>query len=75
MNRYYYQIFLKLFLKDIWHALFGRRNFLPSNRIIEWLADKVCVLSIPREFCENLIFLFCGPSKFMNQVFKYLNIF
>ena len=68
MNRYYYQIFLKLFLKDIWHALFGRRDFLPNSNLIKWLGDKVCDLPKPEQFCENILFLYCGPSKFINKV-------
>ena len=53
--------------KELFHALFGRKDFMPNSQILDWLADKVCK-HVVQAYCENIIFLFCGPSKYMNQV-------
>ncbi|RNA38290.1 lysosomal acid lipase cholesteryl ester hydrolase-like [Brachionus plicatilis] len=54
--------------QNVWFKLFGRRDFLPSSNKMNWLADKLCNLKVTdRIFCANLLFLLCGPSKYMNQ--------
>lgn len=51
---------------ELFHALFGRKDFMPNSQILDWLADKVCKHTV-QAYCENIIFLLCGPSKYMNQ--------
>ena len=54
--------------QQMWYKLFGKRNFLPSDTVIEWVADKFCNMVVTDKFiCENVIFAFCGPSKYLNQ--------
>lgn len=53
--------------QKLWYALFGRRDFLPSSRMIEWLADHVCHHTSPDKLiCENILFVLCGPSRYLN---------
>ncbi|XP_077999941.1 gastric triacylglycerol lipase-like [Glandiceps talaboti] len=47
--------------------LFGVRDFLPSNAIIDWLAEDVCSEQA-KIYCENFIFILCGwDAKQLNQ--------
>ena len=40
---------------------------MPNNKYIDWLADNVCTReNLDKIFCKNIIFLICGPSKYMN---------
>ena len=43
--------------------LFGVRDFLPSDRIIRWLADFVCSEKDLETFCEDIVFVICGFDK------------
>lgn len=54
--------------QNVWFKLFGRKDFLPSSTKMDWLADKLCNFKITdRMLCANILFLFCGPSKYMNH--------
>jgi lysosomal acid lipase/cholesteryl ester hydrolase len=54
--------------QEIWYDLFGRKDFLPSSTILEWLADKACNNKVTNKLiCENLLFNFCGPSIHVNS--------
>ena len=54
--------------QEIWYKVFGRKSFLPSSKIISWLADRGCnQVVLDNLFCANLIFAICGPSKYMNK--------
>lgn len=51
----------------IWYKIFGKRDFLPSKLILNWLSDEACNNpTIDKLVCENIIFIAAGPSKFMN---------
>ncbi|XP_024119868.1 lysosomal acid lipase/cholesteryl ester hydrolase-like, partial [Oryzias melastigma] len=43
----------------IWD-LFGRRDFLPQNDYIKWLAEHVCGKRLLSELCGNIFFVLCG---------------
>ncbi|XP_034050301.1 gastric triacylglycerol lipase [Thalassophryne amazonica] len=43
--------------------LFGRRNFLPQNYIIKWLAENVCAKEYLSEICGNIFFILCGFNE------------
>lgn len=48
--------------------MFGKRDFLPSSKTIEWLADHVCRhRSSDKLICENALFVLSGPSRFLNE--------
>nr|XP_040033220.1 gastric triacylglycerol lipase isoform X3 [Gasterosteus aculeatus aculeatus] len=52
----------------IWD-LFGRRDFLPQSRMIEWFAEHVCAKQLLSELCGNLFFVLCGfDEKNLNMV-------
>lgn len=54
--------------QEMWYNLFGTKNFLPSSKFIEWLADKFCNQEFTdRLLCMNILFAFCGPTKYLNQ--------
>ncbi|XP_053709446.1 gastric triacylglycerol lipase [Synchiropus splendidus] len=40
--------------------VFGRQDFLPQNRLIQWLAEHVCTHEHLGELCGNIFFLLCG---------------
>ena len=50
--------------EQLWHQLFGRKEFLPSSDIVHWFAKHACgsVIFDPL-VCENLLFVICGPEK------------
>ena len=50
--------------EQLWHQLFGRKDFLPSSDIIKWLGKHACgdVILDPL-ICENILFIICGPEK------------
>ncbi len=51
-------------LEKYWHLLFGRNEFLPSSKIVKWLAQYACEEAFfDRLLCENILFLICGPEK------------
>lgn len=53
--------------QQLWYHLFGKRDFLPSGKLVQWIADKGCNEVITdRLLCENIIFALCGPSKYFN---------
>lgn len=50
------------------YSLFGRKDFLPSDIFIKWLAEKVCTNPVTTPLvCDNIIFLLTGPSKNIND--------
>lgn len=52
----------------IWYKILGKRAFLPSTEIVEWLANYACNdPKLEKIVCDNVLFLFCGPSKYMNE--------
>ncbi|CAF0748629.1 unnamed protein product [Brachionus calyciflorus] len=54
--------------QEIWYSLFGNKDFLPSSKTLDWMADKLCNFKMTdRLLCMNTFFLFCGPSKYMNR--------
>lgn len=54
--------------QKLWYTLFGKRDFMPSSSIIEWLADHVCNhKSGDKLICENALFVLCGPSRYLNE--------
>lgn len=50
------------FFQDLF-KFFGVRDFLPSDRVIRWLADYVCSEKDLETFCEDIIFVICGFDK------------
>ncbi|XP_039727702.1 lysosomal acid lipase/cholesteryl ester hydrolase [Pteropus medius] len=48
-----------LLLKDI----FGKKEFLPQNAVLKWLAMNVCDHVLLKELCENIFFLLCGFNE------------
>ncbi|RVE59245.1 hypothetical protein OJAV_G00186550 [Oryzias javanicus] len=40
--------------------LFGRRDFLPQNDYIKWLAEHICGKRLLSELCGNIFFVLCG---------------
>jgi pimeloyl-ACP methyl ester carboxylesterase len=50
--------------ENLWHSLFGYKDFLPSSDIIKWLAKHACgnIIFDPL-ICENILFILCGPEK------------
>ena len=54
--------------QQLWFTLFGNKDFLPSNKFMKWLANKFCNMIVTSAvICENVIFGFCGPSKYLNK--------
>ena len=52
---------------DRWFQLFGKKNFLPSNALIQEIADKLCGnLYIDELLCKNGINIISGPSNNLN---------
>ena len=53
---------------DLIYRMFGRKDFLPSSLWIRYLAETFCnnVVTTPL-ICDNIIFLFTGPSKNLNN--------
>ena len=51
------------FYLQLLFAIFGVRDFLPSNELIRWLADKVCTEKEWESFCSDIIFVVCGFDK------------
>ncbi|XP_068671832.1 gastric triacylglycerol lipase-like [Montipora foliosa] len=50
------------FAQDIF-AIFGVRDFLPSDFIIHWLAKYVCSEKDLESFCSGILFVICGFDK------------
>uniref|UniRef100_A0A8C5EV16 Lipase n=1 Tax=Gouania willdenowi TaxID=441366 RepID=A0A8C5EV16_GOUWI len=46
----------------IWD-IFGRRDFLPHSRMIEWFAENVCAKKPLGKLCVNLFFILCGFNE------------
>lgn len=57
--------YLSYFLPEVQDLFkfFGVRDFLPSDRVIRWLADYVCSEKDLETFCEDIIFVICGFDK------------
>jgi len=54
--------------QEIWYKIFGMKKFLPSDKMIQWIADKMCNFVVTDKLiCDNILMAFCGPSKYMNQ--------
>ena len=54
--------------QNMWFTLFGRRSFLPSTMLTEWLASILCNMQATQSLvCQNIIFVLCGPSLHMNN--------
>ena len=52
-------------------AIFGVRDFLPSDSIIHWLAKYVCSEKDLESFCSGILFVICGfDKKQLNEVRK-----
>ena len=48
--------------------MFGRKDFMPSSDVIKWLGDTVCKNEVTTPLiCDNIMFLFAGPSQNMNN--------
>ncbi|XP_075010757.1 putative lysosomal acid lipase/cholesteryl ester hydrolase [Calonectris borealis] len=51
--------FPDLLLKD----MFGKKQFLPQNSLLKWLATHVCTHRILDDLCGNIFFLLCGFNE------------
>uniref|UniRef100_A0A8C8VM81 Lipase n=1 Tax=Pelusios castaneus TaxID=367368 RepID=A0A8C8VM81_9SAUR len=49
-------IFPEMLLKE----LFGKKQFLPQNSVLTWLATHVCTHRLLDDLCGNVFFLVCG---------------
>lgn len=50
--------------EQLWHDLFGRKQFLPASNIVHWFGKHACGnVIIDPLVCENLLFVICGPEK------------
>ncbi|XP_071604867.1 lysosomal acid lipase/cholesteryl ester hydrolase [Heliangelus exortis] len=52
-------VFPDLLLKDI----LGKKQFLPQNSLLKWLATHVCTHRILDDLCGNIFFLLCGFNE------------
>ncbi|KAL2302980.1 hypothetical protein Nmel_010436 [Mimus melanotis] len=52
-------LFPDMLLKD----MFGKKQFLPQNSLLKWLATHVCTHRILDDLCGNLFFLLCGFNE------------
>lgn len=53
--------------QQIWYELFGKKDFFPSNTLVKILAEQLCdKVTINKVFCENILFVLCGPSENLN---------
>ncbi|NWI99204.1 LICH hydrolase, partial [Crypturellus undulatus] len=52
-------IFPDLLLKD----MFGKKQFLPQNFWLKWLATHVCTHRLLDDLCGNIFFLLCGFNE------------
>ncbi len=53
---------------ELIYELFGRKDFLPSTEVLHWLSEIVCNNEVTTPLiCDNIIFLFAGPSDNMNN--------
>ncbi|XP_074763516.1 lysosomal acid lipase/cholesteryl ester hydrolase isoform X5 [Athene noctua] len=52
-------VFPDLLLKD----MFGKKEFLPQNYLLKWLATHVCTHRILDDLCGNIFFLLCGFNE------------
>ncbi|XP_064572470.1 lysosomal acid lipase/cholesteryl ester hydrolase [Zonotrichia leucophrys gambelii] len=52
-------LFPDVLLKD----MFGKKQFLPQNFLLKWLATHVCTHRILDDLCGNLFFLLCGFNE------------
>ncbi|KAM6091828.1 lysosomal acid lipase/cholesteryl ester hydrolase isoform 3-T3 [Theristicus caerulescens] len=52
-------VFPDLLLKD----MFGKKQFLPQNYLLKWLATHVCTHRILDDLCGNIFFLLCGFNE------------
>merc|ERR1712002_544243 len=43
--------------------MLGVGEFLPSNWLIDWMADKVCNQNGPQVLCGNVLFSICGHDE------------
>ncbi|NXU64994.1 LICH hydrolase, partial [Horornis vulcanius] len=43
--------------------MFGKKQFLPQNSLLKWLATHVCTHRILDDLCGNLFFLLCGFNE------------
>jgi lysosomal acid lipase/cholesteryl ester hydrolase len=49
------------------YSILGNKQFLTSSDLERWLADKFCnIEQFDKIFCQNILFLFMGPSKYLN---------
>ncbi|CAF0886086.1 unnamed protein product [Brachionus calyciflorus] len=54
--------------QEMWYNIFGRKDFLPSSKMIEWFADKLCNFeATDKLICSNILVAFCGPTNFLNM--------
>ncbi|NXG51315.1 LICH hydrolase, partial [Psilopogon haemacephalus] len=52
-------VFPDALLKD----MFGKKQFLPQNFLLKWLATHVCTHRILDDLCGNAFFLLCGFNE------------
>ncbi len=44
--------------------IFGYGEFLPNNKLFDWLGDKVCPFNVDVEdICEDALFIVCGYDR------------
>ncbi|XP_062436525.1 lysosomal acid lipase/cholesteryl ester hydrolase isoform X3 [Rhea pennata] len=52
-------VFPDLLLKD----MLGKKQFLPQNSLLKWLATHVCTHRLLDDLCGNIFFLLCGFNE------------
>ncbi|CAK9298168.1 unnamed protein product [Gordionus sp. m RMFG-2023] len=46
---------------EIASRMFGRKEFLPSNHMVQWIAMSVCPYGISLKVCSHMLYLIGGP--------------
>ena len=56
-------------------GLIGVHEFLPSSKLIKFLASTVCEEKLTKGLCENILFVIAGPDmQNLNAVSPYVNL-
>lgn len=56
----------------LWQDIFGKKQFLPQNRILTWISTHLCNQHLVDYLCGNLFFLLCGfNEKNLNMVSSF----
>ena len=52
--------------QQIWHELFGKRDFFPSKTFVKILVEQLCDKVTINKVSENILIVLCGPSENLN---------